>query len=209
MDIKFIKPLVTLGVPGVALGIFYLLLKSLNFEFSSVSPTWTAVIVILFLLIVGGVVLFALHRWSPNQFKDSAKEASRNETKETEEHEKEFEFVVGEERITFQEKMTSLKKDVVKIFAHTHQLGVAAEYQWINHKYPNAVRKMQYLSTLEMLTKDKMEKEIYFDVVKIQLTDGRVKEIYFDISEFVHHGMGSSMNDGDAYMAEKLKSLYS
>ncbi|PSU87386.1 hypothetical protein C0W42_16645 [Photobacterium kishitanii] len=192
MDIKFIKPLVTLGVPGVALGIFYLLLKSLNFEFSSVSSTWTAVIVILFLLIVGGVVLFALHRWSPNQFKDSAKEPSKKETKETEEHEKEFEFVVGEERITFQEKMTSLKKDVVKIFAHTYQLGVAAEYQWINHKYPNAERKMQYLSTLEMLTKDKME-----------------KEIYFDISEFVHHGMGSSMKDSDSYMAEKLKSLYS
>ena len=65
METKFMRVLATLGIPGVALGIFYLLLKALNFQFSKVSATWTAAIVILFLLIVAIITLFALHRWSP------------------------------------------------------------------------------------------------------------------------------------------------
>ncbi|MBE4594618.1 hypothetical protein BOO24_20005 [Vibrio navarrensis] len=216
MDSKFIKPLVALGIPGVALGIFYLLLKSFNFEFSAVDSTWTVVIVILFLFIVGGITLFALHRWSPstiNESKQSAPDEKVDQNKSSKQDQdsvtnEEFVYVVNEERITFEEKMVSLHKDVVKIYAHTHQLGVSAEYRWINHKYPNSEMQMQYLSTLEILTKEDTEKEIYFDVVKIKLEDGRTKEIYFDVSEFVKSGMGSSMNDSNAYMADKLKELY-
>ncbi|HBK7261041.1 TPA: hypothetical protein LNF46_003507 [Vibrio cholerae] len=207
MDSKFIKPLVALGVPGVALGIFYLLLKSFSFQFSAVDPTWTVVIVILFLFIVGGITLFALHRWSPKRVNESADSTANEEMKQNNNTE-DFVYVVNEERITFEEKMVSLGKDVVKIYAHTHPLGVSAEYRWIEHKYPGAKLKSQALSTLELLTKEKMEKEIYFDVVKIELEDGRIKEIYFDISEFVRHNMGSSINDSNAYMADKLKELY-
>lgn len=65
METKFMRILVALGVPGVALGIFYLLLKSFHFQFSQVDAAWTAAIVIIFLLLVGGITLFALHRWSP------------------------------------------------------------------------------------------------------------------------------------------------
>lgn len=67
MESKFIRALVTLGVPGVALGIFYLLLKSMHFEFSRIDATWSALIVILFLLTVGGVIFFSLHRWAPEK----------------------------------------------------------------------------------------------------------------------------------------------
>lgn len=208
MDSKFIKPLVTLGVPGVALGIFYLLLKSFNFEFSAVDSTWTVVIVILFLLIVGCVTLFALHRWSPQQNHGAMTNTAAEESKKENRTAEEFVYIVNEERITFEEKMISLEKDVVKIFAHTHSLGVSAEYRWIEHKYPGAQMKMQCLSALEILTKEKIEKEMYFDVIKIELKDGRTKEIYFDISEFVRHGVGSSMSDSNSYMADKLKELY-
>jgi hypothetical protein len=56
---------VALGVPGVALGMFYLLLRTFNFQFSSIDPTWAAIIAIFFLLIVGGITLYALHKWAP------------------------------------------------------------------------------------------------------------------------------------------------
>jgi hypothetical protein len=65
METKFIRVLATLGIPGVALGIFYLLLKAFKFQFAQVDGTWTAAIVILFLLVVGAITLFALHRWAP------------------------------------------------------------------------------------------------------------------------------------------------
>ena len=65
METKIIRVLVTLGIPGVALGIFYLLLRTFSFQFAQVNATWTAAIVIIFLLIVGGITLFALHRWAP------------------------------------------------------------------------------------------------------------------------------------------------
>ncbi|MGA2937093.1 MAG: hypothetical protein ABSF52_08350 [Syntrophobacteraceae bacterium] len=65
METKFIRVLATLGIPGVALGIFYLLLRAFNFQFSQVDAAWTAAIVIIFLLIVGGITIFALHKWAP------------------------------------------------------------------------------------------------------------------------------------------------
>ena len=54
METKFIRVLVALGVPGVALGIFYLLLRGFGFQFETISPTWAAIIAIIFLVIVGG-----------------------------------------------------------------------------------------------------------------------------------------------------------
>ncbi|MDR7024234.1 hypothetical protein [Pseudomonas peli] len=65
MDINFIRPLIALGIPGVALGIFYLLMKPQSFEFSKIDPTWSAIIVLCFLIITGAVTLYALHRWAP------------------------------------------------------------------------------------------------------------------------------------------------
>ena len=65
METKLIKILTPLGVPGVALGVFYLLLKGFGFNFSTIGPTWTAIIAILFLLVVGGVTVYALTKWDP------------------------------------------------------------------------------------------------------------------------------------------------
>ncbi len=55
MEVSIIRALVVLGVPGVALGIFYLLLRSFNFQFAKVGPEWTAIVAILFLFVVGGI----------------------------------------------------------------------------------------------------------------------------------------------------------
>jgi len=65
VESKLLKSLVVLGVPGVALGIFYLLLKRLNFNFDTISSTWAASIAILFLLVVGWVTTYAIHRFAP------------------------------------------------------------------------------------------------------------------------------------------------
>jgi hypothetical protein len=48
MEARIIRTLVSLGVPGVALGMFYLLLRPFNFQFSPIERTWAAIIAILF-----------------------------------------------------------------------------------------------------------------------------------------------------------------
>ena len=52
---------------GVALGIFYLLLRRFNFEFATIGSTAAEIIAVLFLLIVGTVTFYAIHRWAPQR----------------------------------------------------------------------------------------------------------------------------------------------
>jgi hypothetical protein len=75
METKFIKTLITLGIPGVALGIFYLLLRQFGFRFGEIGSIASATIAILFLLIVGGITFYALREWSPRKevYESSAK----------------------------------------------------------------------------------------------------------------------------------------
>jgi hypothetical protein len=69
LESKILRVLVVLGVPGVALGVFYLLLRQFNFQFETISPTWSALIAILFLLIVGFVTFYTIHKWAPERDK--------------------------------------------------------------------------------------------------------------------------------------------
>jgi|TARA_Y100001001_G_scaffold134190_1_gene134674 hypothetical protein len=55
-----------LGVPGVSLGVFYLLFKSFGFSFPQVPEGWVGPIVVLFMLIVGGITFYALRLWRPS-----------------------------------------------------------------------------------------------------------------------------------------------
>jgi hypothetical protein len=65
MESRILKSLIVLGVPGVALGVFYLLLRSFNFRFGEIERTWAAIIAIIFLVIVGAITIFALLRFTP------------------------------------------------------------------------------------------------------------------------------------------------
>lgn len=67
MENKLIKILIALGVPGVALGIFYLLLRGFEFKFTQIDANMTAYIIILFLLLVGTVTLYALSKHHKDQ----------------------------------------------------------------------------------------------------------------------------------------------
>lgn len=197
MEVNIIRTLVALGVPGVALGIFYLLLRSFKFRFAQVSPEWTAIVAILFLFVVGGITLYALHLWRPSR-------ASRKQNDE-----KELVFEVDGEAITLSEIVRSVHQDVIKVNAYTHPLGVAAEYEWKRLRYPDSKMVMQSLVAMKVpdSTNKEGEREVYFDKLEIELADGRRKELYFDISSFFD-GAGSSLIDPDAFMAKKIAEMY-
>jgi hypothetical protein len=204
METKFIRALVGLGIPGVALGIFYLLFKAFSFQFSQVDKSWTGVIVVLFLVIVGGITFYALHRWAPQR--THLVSALPQDIK----HSKTFELKVGEEIVTCVEMLTSLSRDVVKVDAYTHRLGIMAEYEWLRQRYPNSERIVQSLTTLELVTKTGEYKpgRVHFDVLQIRLPDGREKEIFFDITSFFDGGATSFINK-EEYFGRKLSELYS
>ena len=60
------KIFISLGVPGLALGVFYALLRVFSWDLSSLNPIIQVGLVILFLLIVAVITLMALRMWRPN-----------------------------------------------------------------------------------------------------------------------------------------------
>lgn len=115
----------------------------------------------------------------------------------------------GEEKVTFTELLRSIQHDVVKVHAHSHVLGVAAEHEWILRRYPKSKKRRQRLTTLNLISGQKQYRgdQIHFDVISIELTGGREKEIYFDISSFFGGGISSAL-DPDAMIAKKISELY-
>jgi hypothetical protein len=118
-------------------------------------------------------------------------------------------FCVMGETVSCTEILRSLTQDVVKIEAHTHTLGVTAEYQWISKEYPGSKTQKQRLTTLDMLKGNKKYsgKQIHFDVITILTKAGMQKDIYFDISSFFGSA-GSSLTNPDGFIAQKIKELY-
>ena len=60
MASRFIKTLALLGVPVVALGVTYLLIKSIGFKFNQIDPTLAAAMVMLFLVVIAGMTVLAI-----------------------------------------------------------------------------------------------------------------------------------------------------
>lgn len=67
MESRILRILVSLGIPGVALGILYLLFRQFHFEFETIPAVYAAWIAALFMLIVGGIIFYSLARWAPAQ----------------------------------------------------------------------------------------------------------------------------------------------
>ncbi len=113
------------------------------------------------------------------------------------------------ETVTFTELMHSISLDVIKVHAHTHALGVAAEYEWIRRRYPKAERLSQSLTTLDP-SKGKKEydgKQVHFDVLTVKLKGGMKKEIYFDISSFFSSPVLSLVYPSE-FIAQNIRDLY-
>lgn len=121
-----------------------------------------------------------------------------------------FTFKVNEEVVTFDEKMRSLTMDVVKVNAHTHMIGVQAEYAWVQHNYGKFSLIQQSLTTLEGLMGERYNSSsIHFDCLRVKLheDDDREKDIYFDISSFFFGGK-TSFFDRESFVAKKISDLY-
>ncbi len=115
----------------------------------------------------------------------------------------------GEERVTFTELLRSTEHDVVRVNAHSHELGIVAEHEWIRRRYPKGEHRKQALTTYQALSGKKKGKEIEvpFDVITIELPGGRQKQIYFDISSFFGGGRSTTL-DPESALARKLVELY-
>lgn len=120
-------------------------------------------------------------------------------------------LTVGEERITFDELHRSTEYDVVKVNTDKHFVGVMAEHKWLRHRYPEAQKERQALSSLDRLQQNATDlpesQRIHFDIIDIVFPDGRKKKVYFDISEFFG-GITSSKLDPRSTVAMKLRELY-
>lgn len=69
----FWKIITILGVPGLALGVFYMLFKLFNFKVSKISVAWSGPLALVFLIIVGGITAYALKLYAPTKENTSKK----------------------------------------------------------------------------------------------------------------------------------------
>jgi hypothetical protein len=65
-ELEIWKIFVSLGVPGLALGVFYMLFRTFSFKFPKVPRNWVGPIIVLFMLLTSGVIFYALTLWSPS-----------------------------------------------------------------------------------------------------------------------------------------------
>ncbi|MCT3757741.1 hypothetical protein HZQ19_09600 [Elizabethkingia anophelis] len=114
---------------------------------------------------------------------------------------KEFKIQRKDELITFEYKKKTTHFDIVKVNASTHELGINAEYLWINKYYPKHKIKVQASKTIKV-----NNEKLFYDVFTIELNN-KTKSIYFDTSEFFNEN-GSSLIDLNKFVVSKIKELH-
>jgi hypothetical protein len=65
--IELWKIFASLGVPGLALGVFYMLFRTFKFSIPAVPKNYAGPIVVLFMLLIAGITLFALQKFAPSK----------------------------------------------------------------------------------------------------------------------------------------------
>ena len=74
-EIEIWKIFISLGVPGLALGILFMLFRRLDFKFSKVPSKWVGPIVVLFLIIIAIIVFYTLKLWKPTNANENSSRA--------------------------------------------------------------------------------------------------------------------------------------
>jgi hypothetical protein len=154
-------------------------------------------LVVLFWLIVGSVAAYVLYRWLTN----TAQKAKLPDDPGI------LELSFEGERVIMKELMHGATHDVIKIDAHIHHLGVAAQYEWMRRKYRGSIKVKQSLQAINV-AKSGGERVVFFDVLVIQQRSGKTKELYFDISSFFGDGYSSPQVVADSPMVEQIRDLY-
>lgn len=72
LEIELWKIFTSLGVPGVALGVFYMLFRTFKWEFPKVPRGWVGPIIITFMVLTSGIILYALTLFAPQANSDSS-----------------------------------------------------------------------------------------------------------------------------------------
>lgn len=67
MEFEIWKIFTSLGVPGLVLGVFYMLLKNFQWKFPVVPKAWVGPLILLFMLLVGSITFYTLTLWAPNK----------------------------------------------------------------------------------------------------------------------------------------------
>jgi hypothetical protein len=79
-QIQLWQVFVSLGVPGLALGVFYMLFRAFKWEFPKVPRNWVGPLVLVFMLLTAIVTLFALARFTAPPPSENDNTAASNET---------------------------------------------------------------------------------------------------------------------------------
>jgi hypothetical protein len=70
-DIELWKVFVSLGVPGLALGVFYFLFRTFNWRFPNVPKVWVGPLVLVFIVVTAGLIVYSLSLWAPRSSRSS------------------------------------------------------------------------------------------------------------------------------------------
>lgn len=71
------KIFASLGVPGLALGVLYMLFRTFKIDLPKVPRVWGGPIVVMFMFLTSGLVFSALYMWKPSQQKNPVPEPTR------------------------------------------------------------------------------------------------------------------------------------
>lgn len=65
-EIDLWKVFASLGVPGIVLGVFYILFRKFNWKFPQVPKKWVGPLIVLFMVLIAGVTFYGLILWAPS-----------------------------------------------------------------------------------------------------------------------------------------------
>jgi hypothetical protein len=71
MELNLFKIFISLGVPGLALGVFYMLFKVFKWDFPKVPVKWVGPIVVIFMILVFSLTFYTVTLWAPNEYNAS------------------------------------------------------------------------------------------------------------------------------------------
>lgn len=154
---------------------------------------WIIAIIVLVLVIVAFIPSL---KDGINQIKLSVVKLNKNDIED-------YSINFNVEIVNLKLLLRSKEFDIVKVNATTHQLGVLAEYKWIEKFYPKCNSKSQTLSKIEISDLQ----FVYFDIISINNEKGPFKKIYFDISSFKNGGTSTSHNINE-FTRLKIKEIY-
>lgn len=75
-EITMLKIFVTFGIPGLVLGVFFLIFRSFHWDFPKVPKQWVGPIIVIYLLLATIIIWHTLRLWSPGNYKNNSTSSS-------------------------------------------------------------------------------------------------------------------------------------